>query len=310
MKQITLLALLFVSFSSAQNVLLKNEKTNPITRIDSLVHYLFNPSDSHVMIAAHRADWRNFPENSLEGIKSCIAMGVHIVEIDVQRTKDNQFILMHDKTLDRTSTGSGKISEFTLEELQKFNLKNAYGYPTNYKIPTLKDALYVVKGKSLIFIDKGYNYINDIYTLLQETETIKEALFEGKVSVEKLKFDYPALWANIKYMPRVSFNEKNAAVVNYINEYVANKTIVATFITNYNIKAESNLVFIQEIRKQGISVMANTLWPETAANRDDDFSLENPIQGWGWHIKKGANIICTDRPKELLQFLKYNQNKL
>lgn len=74
---------------------------------------------------AHRGDWRNFPENSLEAIDNAVKMGVDIVELDVQRTKDGVLILMHDRTLDRTTTGKGYIAETNMEDIRKLNLKMA-----------------------------------------------------------------------------------------------------------------------------------------------------------------------------------------
>ena len=84
---------------------------------------------------AHRGDWRNFPENSLEGIESAIQMGVDVVELDVQRTSDGTFILMHDAKLDRTTTGRGKISEVDWEYVSGLNLRNGCGVTTDQKVP-------------------------------------------------------------------------------------------------------------------------------------------------------------------------------
>lgn len=72
--------------------------------------------DSHtpVRVACHRGDWRNYVENTLEAVESCIDMGADIVEVDVWRTKDGHLILMHDETLDRTSNGYGLIADHTL----------------------------------------------------------------------------------------------------------------------------------------------------------------------------------------------------
>ena len=65
------------------------------------------PTIKKTLIAAHRGDWRNACENSLEAIENAIRMGVDIVEVDLQRTKDGELILMHDRKLDRTTTGYG-----------------------------------------------------------------------------------------------------------------------------------------------------------------------------------------------------------
>ena len=64
---------------------------------------LMNPLSTGVLVVAHRAAWKNAPENSLLSIQHAIDMGVDIVEIDIQRTKDDELILLHDSTLDRTA---------------------------------------------------------------------------------------------------------------------------------------------------------------------------------------------------------------
>ena len=79
--------------------------TQAATHVDSLLNCLHNPKSNYVFVIAHRADWRGAPENSIQGIENAIRMGVDMVEIDIRRTADGQFILMHDATLNRTSTG-------------------------------------------------------------------------------------------------------------------------------------------------------------------------------------------------------------
>lgn len=93
-------------------------------RVSKIREKLLNRDQSTVIVASHRGDWRNFPENSLEAIDNAIKMGVDIVELDVQRTKDGELILMHDPTLDRTTTGKGKIAEVALDSIRKLKLKN------------------------------------------------------------------------------------------------------------------------------------------------------------------------------------------
>lgn len=75
------------------------------------------------MVVSHRGDWRNAPENSLQAIQNCIDMGVDMVEVDLKKTKDGHLIVMHDQTIDRTTTGKGKPENYTLEELRCFRLK-------------------------------------------------------------------------------------------------------------------------------------------------------------------------------------------
>ena len=91
-----------------------------------------------VIVVAHRGDWRNFPENSLEAIDNAIKMGVDIVELDVKKTKDGELILMHDRTLDRTTTGKGKVEDHTLAEIKDLRLRNGCHIKTIYNVRTLE----------------------------------------------------------------------------------------------------------------------------------------------------------------------------
>ena len=74
---------------------------------------------NYVMIFAHRGNWRGAPENSLQAYKQCIDGGIDGVEIDVHMTKDSAIVMMHDDTVDRTTTGTGLVSDYTLEEIKK-----------------------------------------------------------------------------------------------------------------------------------------------------------------------------------------------
>ncbi|WP_295222807.1 glycerophosphodiester phosphodiesterase family protein, partial [uncultured Chryseobacterium sp.] len=80
--------------------------------------------EGKILVAAHRGDWRNYPENSIKAIEGAIKMGVDIVEIDLHKTKDGQLIVMHDSRLDRTTNGKGEIAETSLEDIRKLFLKN------------------------------------------------------------------------------------------------------------------------------------------------------------------------------------------
>lgn len=68
---------------------------------------------SSIYVAAHRGDWRDAPENSIQSLKWASRIGVDIVEFDLKRTKYGQIVVMHDPTFNRTTTGSGLVSDDT-----------------------------------------------------------------------------------------------------------------------------------------------------------------------------------------------------
>ncbi len=87
------------------------------SRADSILKVMYKQPDQ-VLVAAHRAAHADFPENSIPAIKEAIRLGADIAELDVQRTKDGVFVLMHDKTITRTTGQPGAVADYTLAQLQ------------------------------------------------------------------------------------------------------------------------------------------------------------------------------------------------
>ena len=135
--------LLSILFASCESNYSKSKNSLNVTTIEQKIENLKNSNNNQVIVVSHRGDWRNAPENSLQAIKNCIDMGVDMVEIDIRETKDGHLVVMHDKTLDRTTNAKGKVKEWTLDSLRTLYLKDGLGVVTKHKIPTLKEALEV-----------------------------------------------------------------------------------------------------------------------------------------------------------------------
>lgn len=93
------------------------------------------------LIAAHRGGALLWPENSLLAFRNAIALGVYFLELDVHLTKDGEVVVIHDPTLERTTTGTGAVSDLTLAELRVFRLKDRDGKVTDEAIPTLDEVV-------------------------------------------------------------------------------------------------------------------------------------------------------------------------
>lgn len=122
--------------------------------LQEFFHY--NPGKD-VMISAHRGGMQEgFPENCIASCEKTISMMPTFFEIDFSFSKDSVMMLMHDLTLDRTTTGKGPVEDYTYEELQQFNLVDRQGNVTDYKIPTLKEVLEWGKDKCIFNFDNKY----------------------------------------------------------------------------------------------------------------------------------------------------------
>ncbi|WP_334313229.1 glycerophosphodiester phosphodiesterase family protein [Bacteroides ovatus] len=269
------------------------------TRTDKLLKNLHDNESKYIFVIAHRGDWRNAPENSLQSIEKAIAMKVDMIELDIQPTKDGNFICMHDETLDRTSTGKGPIKDYTTEELKKFVLRSGNGIKTR-QIPTLKEALNVCKGRILVNIDKGGTYIKEIMPIIQECGMEKQVIIKGYYPVEKVKKEYGSN-ESMLYMPIVNLWDKEAVAT--IQTFIKNFTPIAYELC-FKDDANPNLKIIDEIAKSGSRIWMNTLWDSLCGGHDDENALlESKDKHWGWMLKHKATMIQTDRPQELIHYL-------
>ncbi len=94
------------------------------------------------LASAHRGGpGPGLPENALETLSAGYTAGVRLFEIDVRRTRDGTLVLMHDETLERTTTGFGPVEQRSLQDLQSVRLRDDDGQLTQARIPTLAAAL-------------------------------------------------------------------------------------------------------------------------------------------------------------------------
>ncbi len=271
-------------------------------QVRNLVNILHNPNSKKVLVVSHRGDWRNAPENSLLAFQNCIDMNVDMVELDLKKTKDGHLVLMHDKTIDRTTNGKGQPADYTLEELKKFRLRNGMGRVTFHTIPTLEEVLNLTKGKILINIDKGYDYFKDVYELLVKTNTIDQVVIKSGNSYEKVKADNRDVLDKVIYMPIVNLDKPGAE--EFIDGYMAIKPVA--FECNFKEYTPEVARLLKKIKDSGSKIWINSLWESLNAKHDDDRAVElkQPDETWGWILQQGASIIQTDRPQQLIQYLK------
>ena len=288
-KLFSLLLILLTAFSiSAQ------------TRTDKLLKNLHDNKSKYIFVIAHRGDWRNAPENSLQSIEKAITMKVDMVELDIQPTKDGNFICMHDETLDRTSTGKGEIKNYTTEELKKFVLRSGNGIKTRQPISTLKEVLNVCKDRILVNIDKGGTYIKEIMPIIKECGMEKQVIIKGYYPVEKVKKEYGSN-ESILYMPIVNLWDKEAVAT--IQTFIKDFTPIAYELC-FKDDTTPSLRIIDEIIKSGSRIWMNTLWDSLCGGHDDENALlEGKDRHWGWMLKHKATMIQTDRPQELIHYL-------
>lgn len=99
------------------------------------------------LVVGHRGYPVRAPENPLAGIRLAVACGADIVEVDVHTTRDGVSVVPHDATLDRTTTGTSPVGEWTFDDLRaQVRIRGGHGEP----VPTLAEVLVVTAGRVLL----------------------------------------------------------------------------------------------------------------------------------------------------------------
>lgn len=300
-----LFRLLFVAIGATMMFSACSDTAADDKRAAKIVDEIRNPKSKNVLVVCHRGDWRNFPENSIPAIESVIEMGADVVELDIQLTKDSVLVLMHDGTIDRCTTGKGRVADLTYEELQKFYMKTAHGTrcSLDLKVPTLREALEVCKDRIVINIDKGYNHYGLVLALAEEMGMTEQILIKGSSSLASIREKMAANEQNLLYMPIIT--PTNAKSMALFEEYIADDEPQLAYEIcwgEYTPEVESAM---QRLIADGSKLWVNSLWNSLCGGLSDDVAwVTSADEVYGKLVDMGATMIQTDRPEFLLDYLR------
>ena len=277
-KLVLLAAIGIIFYSCKSNKAAKNYNTN------AAIEKIADLTEDNILVCAHRSFHTNAPENSLQSIKNAIQAKIDIIEIDVRTTKDSVLVLMHDKDIDRITTGKGLIKNYTFSELQKFKLKMKDSI-TEDNIPLLEDALKMAKGKVIVNLDlKAVNY-KQLYQMLKKYDMEKEVIsYTGTVKEVNKMLSIDSIYA---VMPLVKTKEE-------MLYYHQNTKSPLQHFTDESFTQEN----MEWIHKNNKIVFINTLWDE------DDTFIYGKMEAMDLVIALRPAIIQTDHPLLLIDYLR------
>ena len=264
-----------------------------------------DPASDYVIVASHRGDWRNYPENSIPAIESVIRMGVDILEIDLKMTKDSVLVLSHDKTIDRMLNGKGLVSDFTLDSLKTFKLKRAHNVTTDsLRIATLEEALTVCKDRIVVNLDHAWDYYDEALAVAEKLGVTNQILMKGKKPLDVVESKFASYENNFMYMPIIDINKTSGQKL--FGEY--KELGVGTQIA-YEVCWNKLTPEVEDCMKQiiegGSKVWANSIWGSLCGYLDDDAAYEyGPENYYGKLVDMGVTMIQTDRPEFIINYLR------
>ena len=283
------------------------QKPQYANRAEKILAEINDPNSDYVVVISHRGDWRNYPENSIPAIESIIRMGVDMMELDVKMTKDSVLVLMHDKTIDRMTTGKGLVSDITYDSLMTFNMKRAHNVATDtIKVPTLREALLCCKDRVLVNVDHAYPYYKEIVELANELGVTGQVLMKGKSGIDKVNEDMSKHENNLLYMPIIDINKPKGQAL--FAEYQDRGVVPMAYEVCWQYPGEEIDNCVARILETGSKAWVNTLWPSLCGGygNDDDaaFDAADPADVYGQYLDMGFTMIQTDRPELLINYLR------
>ena len=273
------------------------------TRVDTLRERLMSADKSSVMVVAHRGDWRYAPENSIAAIRHSIDVGVDVVELDLQLTKDSVLVVMHDSRLDRTTTGKGLVRDWPLDSIKTLRLKNGCGIKTMHGVPTLEEALLEAKDRVLVNLDKADRYFDLLMPVLEKTGTARQVIVKGPKPAAEVHSLYGAYIDKIIYMPKLKLDRPEARELmtgffNVLKPVVYELSYSADHAVSYAVE-------LKDMLDGKALIWYNTLCDTQCGGHDDEVSLVDADASYGYLIDTlGASIIQTDRAEHLLEYLR------
>lgn len=246
-----------------------------------------NTAADEPLIVAHRGLSVHAPENTLTNFRACLELRLGF-EFDVERTKDGQLVCIHDNTVDRTTNGTGKVSEWTLEEIRRLDAGSWYDPKfVGEKVPTIEEVLKLVAEfqhhEVLIAVDlKAENVEQDVVRLAEKYNVLHRLLFIGRTISE------PHVRDQIKL---ASLKAQTAAVANNANEL--SKALAALNVDWVYFRYLPPKEQMEAVR--GVEKRAIIAGPTVAGNLPEN---------WRHAAEVGIDGILTDNPLELRYMLR------
>lgn len=293
--QLFLLAIACVAFSHCSQST-SNEKSTLASNtlifdnVSQTKEFFAWDEDKAPMVSAHRGgNYPGYPENSIAAFAYILDHTPSLIECDISMTRDSVLVMMHDNTLDRTTTGTGKIADKTFGQLASLRLKDSEGTITEYKIPTLREVLNWAKNNTVLTLDIKSNVPYEmILQEIEETGTAAQVVLitYSLDAAKKLYHLNPDIMLSVTIRNEEEWGR-------FLDSGIPTKNILAfTGVT------ERKEAFNKLLHDHGVSTILGVLGNLDQRAQARGASLYQEF------VTRGADILATDRPIEAAKAIK------
>lgn len=237
------------------------------------------------LVSAHRGGpGPGFAENALPTLRHTLAQGAIALEVDIRQSRDGVLVLMHDETLERTSTGRGRVADLTAADLARVQLRDPTGAAVNATVPTLAEALALVRGRALLQLDvkRGVPF-EAVVAAVRAARAERDVIvivynLQDAITVHRLD-------------PRLMLSVSIAAVEDL--DRLANAGVDQSRVLAWTGTRAPDPALNQALAERGIEVLFGTLGGSQSL--DQRFTREGDT-GYRTVAETGVHVIATDRP--------------
>ena len=249
----------------------------------------FFQSQENVLISGHRGgNIQGYPENCPETFDKILESIPTVYEIDPRMTKDSVIVLMHDKSLDRTTTGKGLVRDYTYEELQQFFLKDRWGNVTEFKIPKVEDVVEWSKGNVILNFDIK-DVTRDVLVPLVNSLGAENCMYTVRNTKEALEVYQLDPTARMSAWVRDMKDFKA-----YEDAGIPWENIPMAYVVSAEMKAE-NAELYAALRAKGVKCMVST-----APKQDKLKTPEERKEAFRQVLSTKPDVVETDFPTEFM----------
>ncbi len=266
--------------------------------------YQLKTNNKTPLLAAHRGVCgANIPCNTLAAYEIALRQGADIIELDVSKSKDGELFAFH-PGMEPVYLKCGKmISEMTAAEVREVPILNQDEVPTHYRVPTLFEALSFLKDRAYINVDKFWTDVEGIAACIRRAGVEKQVIVKTYLDEESLG-NVEKYASDLMFMPMIWHKDESTEMLLKRNINLIGNEILFDKDTDEVISD----AYIADMHRKGLLVWMNAIvYNEKdviSAGHTDDVSLtDDPAKGWGWLMEKKADIIQTDWPLMVRQYI-------
>ena len=287
MRKYLLFTLLIISFSACK----VTQNVNYVQSPSSVFDFFTVGNTKFPLVSVHRGGGEpvNIPENCIESFEFYAGRLPSIIECDIVMSKDSVLYMMHDNTLERTTTGVGNVYHQNWDNVKNLYVKDNYGNITPYRVPTLEQVLTWGKNRVLFTLDvKKDTPFDKVVRLIEKTrsENISIVITYNATDAKKVYDLNPNLLISVGIMQKEDYFR--------LRDYgIPDKNMVAFIGTR-----EPDKELIDFLHQKGILTILGVLGNlDKKAATQGDFLYKK-------YLVMGVDILSTDRPEAVYAEIK------